>query len=81
MQAHQLINKNSNIEEFCATVQCYQYGDDDKLAWPYFDYLQDCGETQIIDEFDPDSDFTYGGMRDKVLQEYFDALQVSTSRS
>ncbi|KAK9810113.1 hypothetical protein WJX72_005046 [[Myrmecia] bisecta] len=76
-QAHKLINPNNgHIELFCATVQCYQYGDDDALAWPYFDYLQDSQDTVIIKEFYPDHDFGFSEMRDTVMEEYFNAVKA-----
>ena len=62
-QSHQL--KNSS-QDFCATIQCYQYGKLDRVKWPYFDYV---GEIDL-EEFRPDSDFDFLYMRNTVLQEY-----------
>ena len=63
-QTHKLWN---HTDDFCATVQCYQYGKDDELAWPYFDYL---AHTTVIDEFIPNSDFTFTDLHDKLMVEY-----------
>lgn len=68
-QAHQLENET---DDYCATIQCYMYGDQDRLNWPYFDYL---GAQNVIDEFYPDSDFEFGTMREAVLEEYAKAMQ------
>jgi len=38
-QTHQLINNTS--EDYCATIQCYQYGNENDQHWPYFDYVSD----------------------------------------
>lgn len=73
-QAHQLDNskhangQNKKPEEFCATVQCYQYGDHDALLWPYFDYLG--AQPGLVEQFLPDSDFEFLDMQKKVLEEY-----------
>lgn len=64
-QTHKLSNLSS---EFCATIQCYKYGSEDYLNWPYFDYLD--GKEEGVHEFYPDSDFEYLKMRDDLLQEY-----------
>lgn len=62
-QAHRLFN---DTDDFCATIQCYKYGQRDKSMWPYFDYVDD----HIIEEFLPDSDFTFTELYDRVLEEY-----------
>ena len=63
-QTHKLWNHN---KVFCATIQCYQYGTNDYTHWPYFDYVAD---TKVIDEFLPNSDYTFHEMRDLVMKEY-----------
>ncbi len=63
-QAHKLWNVS---DEYCATIQCYQYGNNDNAPWPYFDYLT---TTTTIEEFLPDSDFGFEDMKVKVLAEY-----------
>lgn len=65
-QTHKLTNESDQL--FCATIQCYKYGQDDELMWPYFDYLD--GKT--VKEFLPDSDFEFKKMREDLLQEYRD---------
>lgn len=64
-QSHQLWNHHK--DDYCATIQCYQYGDDDNITWPYFDYL---GSTDHIEEFIPQSDCDFKKMRDIVMAEY-----------
>ncbi|XP_033727172.1 uncharacterized protein LOC117316610 [Pecten maximus] len=66
-QTHKLWN---NTEDFCATIQCYNYDAGDTTHWPYFDYV---GENSTIEEFLPNSDFTFKDMRQKVLDEYRNA--------
>ena len=63
-QTHKLTNESSNM--YCATIQCYKYGCEEELMWPYFDYLD--GKT--VKEFLPDSDFDYTELREDLLEEY-----------
>ena len=63
-QTHRLWNTTS---DYCATIQCYKYGDSDHLHWPYFDYTKSDGK---VGEFVPDTDFTFCEMREKVVKEY-----------
>lgn len=63
-QTHKLTNESDQL--FCATIQCYKYGFDDELMWPYFDYL----EGKTVKEFLPDSDFEFTQMREALIQEY-----------
>jgi len=63
-QTHKL--KNESDQLFCATIQCYKYGQEDELMWPYFDYL----EGKTVKEFLPDSDFEFKKLREELLQEY-----------
>ena len=51
---------------YCATIQCYKYGCEEELMWPYFHYLD--GKT--VKEFLPDSDFDYTELREDLLEEY-----------
>ena len=64
-QTHRLINDTSG--DYCATIQCYQYGDDDQRHWPYFDYVS---EQNQIEDFLPNSDFHFIPLREKLLEEY-----------
>ena len=64
-QTHRLINNTSG--DYCATIQCYQYGDDDQRHWPYFDYVS---EQNQIEDFLPNSDFHFISLREKLLEEY-----------
>ncbi|EFJ51443.1 hypothetical protein VOLCADRAFT_103476 [Volvox carteri f. nagariensis] len=55
-QCHQLKNKAKDRGNFCATLQCYKYDEEDRIVWPYFDYIED-GSLHL---FTPDTDLTYG---------------------
>ena len=67
-QTHKLWN---NTGDYCVTIQCYQYGDNDSHHWPYFSYISSKGTSE---EFLPTSDFTFREMRQQVLKEYQDYL-------
>ena len=72
-QTHRLVNIT---EDFCATIQCYKYDDEENRHWPYFDYVSD---DSAIKRFLPDSDFEFQEMCKIVLEEYLSSLQkVST---
>ena len=65
-QTHKLTNESEKL--FCATLQCYKYGQDDELMWPYFDYLKE----RTVDEFLPTSDFkqSFKQLRKDLFEEY-----------
>ncbi|CAC5388132.1 unnamed protein product [Mytilus coruscus] len=67
-QTHKLINTS---KDYCATIQCYNYDAGDTTHWPYFDYIS---ENATIEEFLPNSDFTFREMREQVLKEYKQSL-------
>lgn len=67
-QTHKLINTS---QDYCATIQCYSYDAGDTTHWPYFDYIS---ENSTIEEFFPNSDFSFREMREKVLIEYKQSL-------
>lgn len=69
-QTHRLFN---DTNDFCATIQCYQYGDTDDIHWPYFDYINP--ETGHTDNFVPDSDFHFTDMYNRVMKEYEDYMK------
>jgi len=64
-QTHQLRNIS---KDYCATVQCYRYDADDDIQWNQFDFVND--ENGEVGNFFPNTDFTFGEMRDKVMAEY-----------
>eukprot|EP00088_Acartia_fossae_P017718 TRINITY_DN20135_c0_g1_i10.p1 TRINITY_DN20135_c0_g1~~TRINITY_DN20135_c0_g1_i10.p1 ORF type:complete len:530 (-),score=155.57 TRINITY_DN20135_c0_g1_i10:192-1781(-) len=64
-QTHQLRNVS---KDYCATVQCYRYDDNDDIQWNQFDFVKD--ENGEVGNFFPNTDFTFGEMREKVLAEY-----------
>ena len=63
-QTHKLTNESKQL--YCATIQCYKYGFEEELMWPFFDYLD--GKT--VKEFLPDSDFDFAKLREDLLEEY-----------
>lgn len=63
-QTHKLQNVS---DDYCATIQCYQYDCGDTTHWPYFDYVS---ENETIAEFIPNSDFGFQEMRNQVMAEY-----------
>lgn len=63
-QTHRLTNESN--DQFCATVQCYKYGNEDEEQCPYFNYLE--GET--VQEFLPNSYFDFNKLREELLKEY-----------
>uniref|UniRef100_A0A1X7VQ32 Cysteine dioxygenase n=1 Tax=Amphimedon queenslandica TaxID=400682 RepID=A0A1X7VQ32_AMPQE len=63
-QTHQLWNYT---DDYCATIQCYQYGTNDTTDWPFFDYVSDTSE---ICEFRPDTDYTFHKMRELLMKEF-----------
>ena len=74
-QTHQLM---SNTDDFCATIQCYRYTDDDTIHWPGFDHPSEgTDEEGHLDVFYPNSDFTFLQMRSLVMQEYQEYLSGS----
>ena len=74
-QAHKLKNIES---DFCATIQCYSYAQDDPIHWPFFDYVKD---GSYRNQFVPDSDFTFVEMRDAVMKEYREAMADTRRRT
>lgn len=52
-QTHRLFN---DTDDFCATLQCYKYGEEDNIHCPYFEYISKANE---IGQFTPNSDFSF----------------------
>ena len=55
-------------DEFCATITCYRYGEDDPIQWNLFDYVNDANGQ--MGNFFPNTDFSFGEMRRIVLHEW-----------
>jgi len=68
-QTHQLRNVTN---DYCATIQCYRYDENDNIHWNMFDYVKD--ENGEVGNFFPNTDFTFGFMRKKVLEEWNNRL-------
>ena len=64
-QTHQLRNVS---QDFCITLNCYRYGENDKIQWNLFDFVKD--EDGAVGGFYPNTDFTYGEMRKVVYNEW-----------
>merc|ERR1712150_296072 len=69
-QTHQLTNIR---EDFCATIQCYQYMKADRVHYPGFDFI--APEDPEPDIFYPDSDWSFDEFQAIVLQEYREYLK------
>jgi len=68
-QTHQLRNVSN---DFCATVNCYRYDENDKIQWNLFDFVND--ENGEVGNFFPNTDFTFGEMRKIVFNEWADRM-------
>ncbi|MGB0683932.1 MAG: cysteine dioxygenase [Magnetovibrionaceae bacterium] len=66
-QTHQLYNHNP-AGQFCATIQCYRYPDDDTIHYEYFDFINP--ETKQIEPFKPNTDMPYGEFKVAVKAEW-----------
>ena len=64
-QTHQLRNVSS---DYCATINCYRYDEDDPIQWNLFDYVNDANGQ--MGNFFPNTDFSFGEMRQIVLDEW-----------
>ena len=54
-QTHQLCNTS---DDFCATLNCYRYGEEDRVQWNQFDYVNNV--TGQMENFMPNTDFDFG---------------------
>ena len=64
-QTHQLRNVSN---DYCATINCYRYDENDNIQWNLFDYVNDSNGQ--MGNFFPNTDFSYGEMRALVMDEY-----------
>ena len=65
-QTHQLCNTST---DFCATLNCYRYGEEDRVQWNQFDYVNnDNGQMQ---NFMPNTDFDFGELWRIILNEWY----------
>jgi hypothetical protein len=63
-QIHQLINESY---DFCATLQCYRFSDNDIIHKETFSFIDDDGTKE---EFVPESDFTYKELKEELKKEW-----------
>ena len=56
-QAYQTHRLNNKGDSMCATIQCYQYGQDDHQHYEYFDYIDGSGAK--ISQFKPNTDWDF----------------------
>ena len=66
-QTHQLRNIS---DDYCATLQCYQYAPEDGIHYPNFDFKSQ----KVLDGFHPGSDLSYENMKENVMQEWTTSL-------
>ena len=60
-------NQLRNIsKDYCAIVNCYRY--DDNIQWNEFDFINH--RNGLNGNFLPNTDFSFGEMREKVLTEF-----------
>ncbi len=72
-QIHQLKNPSPREGgQFCATIQCYRYADDNIVHYEYFDYIDE--KKQAIEHFLPDSDWEYLEFKRLVQEEWKAAM-------
>ncbi|RGB41282.1 RmlC-like cupin domain-containing protein, partial [Rhizophagus diaphanus] len=64
-QTHQLWNPTSKM---CATIQCYQYGDNNEEHYENFDYIDSQGIK--IKQFKPKSDWTFAKFKNLIKEEW-----------
>ena len=53
-QVHQLINLNKDAT--CITIQCYMYGEKNRIHYDYFDFVSEDGH---LEQYEPDSDMDF----------------------
>ena len=74
-QTHQLINRT---DDFCATIQCYRYADQDTVRYDGFDYIPDIEkECTSTEKFLPNSDFSFVSLHLQLKREYWRYLSGS----
>ena len=59
--------------DYCATINCYRYDVDDPIQWNLFDYVNDANGQ--MGNFFPNTDFSFGEMRQIVLDEWANRYQ------
>ena len=67
-QTHQLKNVS---DDYCATLQCYQYAPEDQTHYPQFDYYKH----EELAKFEPGSDLTFDKMKKIVAREWEEIAQ------
>merc|ERR1719150_3443574 len=70
-QTHQLCNTSI---DFCATLNCYRYGEEDPVQWNQFDYVN--AATGHTENFLPNTDFNYAKMWMTVLKEFYNSETI-----
>ena len=65
-QTHQLCNTS---DDFCATLNCYRYGEEDRVQWNQFDYVNKYNGQ--MENFMPNTDFHFGKLWRIILDEWF----------
>ena len=65
-QTHQLCNTS---DDFCATLNCYRYGEEDRVQWNQFDYVNN--DNGQMENFMPNTDFDFGDLWRIILNEWY----------
>ena len=65
-QTHQLCNTS---DDFCATLNCYRYGEEDRVQWNQFDYVNN--DNGQMENFMPNTDFHFGDLWRIILNEWY----------
>ena len=65
-QTHQLCNTS---DDFCATLNCYRYGEEDRVQWNQFDYVNN--DNGQMENFMPNTDFDFGELWRIILNEWY----------
>ena len=65
-QTHQLCNTS---DDFCATLNCYRYGEEDRVQWNQFDYVNN--DNGQMENFMPNTDFHFGELWRIILNEWY----------
>ncbi|KAI0273448.1 RmlC-like cupin domain-containing protein, partial [Gloeopeniophorella convolvens] len=71
-QVHQLVNP-PEYGSLCCTIQCYQYGSQDKKHYEFFDYLADTDgdhKPDVKKPFTPNSDMAFTLFKQKIKAEW-----------
>jgi len=73
-QTHELWNHS---DDYCATIQCYKYGENDVTHWPYFDYV---ASTDVIKGARGGVDYKFLDLQKLLIDEYEKYMEVEKAK-